>query len=243
MTARGVLGECVEERRKKDREGKTFRSISRLLETSTSSTPTAVLSLSKKKKKSIKVAIITGAGQGLGAAAARLYASHGARVLVADLDGEKAKGVAAEINASGGPGKAAAFAGDVTDAEFAPKCVRAALDAFGGESIDILVNNAGEFFGEAGGRATEFRFSLEREREREKKKRNLFLTLTLLPLLVLFLHPTRSILPLFQATPGTAWPTRSGRTSGTRCSLSTARRPSASSRPRRRLCATPRKGR
>ena len=32
----------------------------------------------------------------------------------------------------------------MTDAEFAPACVRAALVAFGGESIDILVNNAGE---------------------------------------------------------------------------------------------------
>lgn len=116
------------------------------------STPTSLflflfLCLSTPKPK-FKVAIITGAGQGLGAAAARLFASHGARVLVADLDGEKARSVAAEINSSaagGGAGKAAAFAGDVTDAAFAPKCVRAALDAFGGESIDILVNNAGEF--------------------------------------------------------------------------------------------------
>ena len=66
-------------------------------------------------------------------------------MLVADLDGGKAESVAAEINnAAGGAGKAAAFAGDVTAPEFAPKCVRAALDAFGGESIDILVNNAGE---------------------------------------------------------------------------------------------------
>jgi 3-oxoacyl-[acyl-carrier protein] reductase len=89
-----------------------------------------------------QVAIITGAGQGLGASAARLFASHGARVLVADLDGPKAEGVAASIRAGGG--HAASFAGDVTDPAFAPACVRAALDAFGGGSIDILVNNAGE---------------------------------------------------------------------------------------------------
>ena len=101
--------------------------------------------LFKTKPKTKKVAIITGAGQGLGAAAAHLFASHGARVLVADLDGEKAKSVAAEIT-SAGVGKAAAFAGDVTDAAFAPACVRAALDAFGAESIDILVNNAGASF-------------------------------------------------------------------------------------------------
>ena len=130
-----------------------FRPISRL----STSTPTSFsLSLCLKKKKNetktkIKVAIITGAGQGLGAAAARLFASHGALVLVADLDGEKARSVAAEINAAG-VGKAAAFAGDVTDAAFAPKCVQAALDAFGGESIDILVNNAGEFSSKEGRR-------------------------------------------------------------------------------------------
>ena len=88
-----------------------------------------------------QVAIITGAGQGLGAAAARLFSAHGARVLVADLDGPKAEAVAASIRAGGGT--AAAFAGDVTDPAFAPACVKAALDAFGGGSIDILVNNAG----------------------------------------------------------------------------------------------------
>lgn len=97
-----------------------------------------------------KVAIITGAGQGLGAAAARLFASHGARVLVADLDGPKAAGVVGEIRAAGGD--AASFAGDVTDPAFPPACVRAALDAFGGESIDILVNNAGERIWERGQR-------------------------------------------------------------------------------------------
>ena len=56
-----------------------------------------------------QVAIITGAGQGLGAAAARLFAVHGAAVLVADLDGGKAAGVVADIKAGGG--KAASFAG------------------------------------------------------------------------------------------------------------------------------------
>ena len=117
--------------------------------TISTSTSTLILKKPKKTKNLSKVAIITGAGQGLGAAAARLFASHGAVVLVADLDGDKARSVAAEINsAAGGVIKAAAFAGDVTDAEFAPKCVRAALDAFGGESVDILVNNAGEFSNE-----------------------------------------------------------------------------------------------
>lgn len=67
-------------------------------------------------------------------------------MLVADLDGEKAQSVAAEINKTG-VGRASAFVGDVTSPGFAPECVRAALDAFGGGSIDILVNNAGELRG------------------------------------------------------------------------------------------------
>lgn len=79
-----------------------------------------------------------------------MFASHGAKVLAADLDGAKADGVAAEIRAAGG--QAAAFAGDVTAPDFAAACVRAALAAFGGDSIDILVNNAG-VQGGAGGRA------------------------------------------------------------------------------------------
>jgi NAD(P)-dependent dehydrogenase (short-subunit alcohol dehydrogenase family) len=38
----------------------------------------------------LQVAIITGSGQGLGASAAKLFAQHGARVVVTDLDGAKA---------------------------------------------------------------------------------------------------------------------------------------------------------
>ncbi len=46
-----------------------------------------------------QVAIITGSGQGLGAAAAKLFAQHGARVLVTDLDGGKAEQVLAGLAA------------------------------------------------------------------------------------------------------------------------------------------------
>lgn len=41
----------------------------------------------------MQVAIITGSGQGLGAAAAKLFAQHGARIVVTDLDGAKAEQV------------------------------------------------------------------------------------------------------------------------------------------------------
>lgn len=41
----------------------------------------------------MQVAIITGSGQGLGASAAKLFAQHGAKLVVTDLDGSKAEQV------------------------------------------------------------------------------------------------------------------------------------------------------
>jgi len=49
-----------------------------------------------------KVAIVTGGGSGIGAATSKLLASEGAAVCVADLIGERAEQVAAEISAAGG---------------------------------------------------------------------------------------------------------------------------------------------
>lgn len=40
-----------------------------------------------------QVAIITGSGQGLGAAAAKLFAQHGAKIVVSDIDSQKAEHV------------------------------------------------------------------------------------------------------------------------------------------------------
>ena len=83
-----------------------------------------------------KAAIVTGSARGIGRAAAELLCSHGARVLVNDLDGELAEDAAAQID-----GETAVFAGDLT-AEGVPEAlVRAAVDAFG--RLDIVVNNAG----------------------------------------------------------------------------------------------------
>src|ERR1044071_4536636 len=86
-----------------------------------------------------KVAIITGAARGIGRACAELFASHGARVVLSDIDEEPAQAAADSVKAAGG--EALAVAGEVTAAEFGPRIVGAALDAYG--RLDCLVNNAG----------------------------------------------------------------------------------------------------
>jgi NAD(P)-dependent dehydrogenase (short-subunit alcohol dehydrogenase family) len=91
-----------------------------------------------------KVAIVTGGGSrgpgiGTGRAAAILFARHGAKVLVVDLD-EDAAGVTVEaIRAEGG--EAVAFRADVTAADDCAAMARAAASRWG--RIDILDNNVG----------------------------------------------------------------------------------------------------
>ncbi|MCB8942225.1 MAG: SDR family oxidoreductase [Ardenticatenaceae bacterium] len=86
-----------------------------------------------------QVAVVTGAGRGIGAAAARLFAQHGAKVVVNDLNQEPAEEVVAQIKAAGG--EAVAVAGDVTEAGFPERLMETAVSTYG--KINILVNNAG----------------------------------------------------------------------------------------------------
>lgn len=86
-----------------------------------------------------QVAIVTGAGQGIGAATAKLFASHGAHVVVSDLDAKKASDVASEIVKAGG--SAIPNAGNVMDKDFGERVVKAAVDKWG--KLNIIVNNAG----------------------------------------------------------------------------------------------------
>lgn len=83
-----------------------------------------------------KVAIVTGAGSGFGAGIARTFAREGARVAVADINGEAAKTVAGEIGDA-----AVTVTGDVSCADGIGTIVDATVAAFG--SPDIVVNNAG----------------------------------------------------------------------------------------------------
>lgn len=86
-----------------------------------------------------KTAIITGGGQGIGLSIAEKFLAHGASVLVADIDGDKAAEAIASLVQAGGD--IAAHSCDVTVESDQSAIVQAALDRFG--RIDILVNNAG----------------------------------------------------------------------------------------------------
>jgi NAD(P)-dependent dehydrogenase (short-subunit alcohol dehydrogenase family) len=86
-----------------------------------------------------KLALITGGGGGLGAAMARGFVRAGARVIVADVQLEKAQAVADAIRAEGGQAWAEAL--DVTDRAATQRFAEAITARLG--PIDILVNNAG----------------------------------------------------------------------------------------------------
>jgi len=85
-----------------------------------------------------KVAIVTGAGQGVGQGIANVLAREGAKVVVADLNGERAKMAADLIKAKGG--EAMAQAVDVLNMEKVMAMVGATLKTYGG--LHILANNA-----------------------------------------------------------------------------------------------------
>ena len=86
-----------------------------------------------------KVAVITGASNGMGAAEARLFASEGAQVILADLLEKEGQEQAAQIRSSGG--KAIFEKLDVTLESQWDLLVHKVVERFG--SLDILVNNAG----------------------------------------------------------------------------------------------------
>lgn len=86
-----------------------------------------------------RVAIITGAAQGLGRVIARRLAEEGARVVIADVQAEKVKRAAADLERETGQ-RFLSFAGDLSQAGVADAMVTMTLDEFG--RIDTLINNA-----------------------------------------------------------------------------------------------------
>jgi 3-oxoacyl-[acyl-carrier protein] reductase len=83
-----------------------------------------------------KVAVVTGAASGFGEGMAKRFAKEGAKIVVADLNGDGAARVAREIGA-----EAIAVTVDVSKRADVDAMVKAATDKFG--RLDILVNNAG----------------------------------------------------------------------------------------------------
>ncbi len=86
-----------------------------------------------------RTAIVTGAGQGMGRAVAAALGEMGARIVVNDLNVEKANQTSEILRQSGV--EAIANEADVTDADAVQTMVTQSLNRFGG--IHILINNAG----------------------------------------------------------------------------------------------------
>jgi meso-butanediol dehydrogenase / (S,S)-butanediol dehydrogenase / diacetyl reductase len=83
-----------------------------------------------------KICIVTGGASGIGLAAVKLFAKHGASVVIADVEAEKADRVAKELGA-----QAVAFACDVSQSSQVSRMVDGVAAKWG--RIDVLVNNAG----------------------------------------------------------------------------------------------------
>lgn len=90
-------------------------------------------------KLSDKVAVITGAGSGIGKAIAKRFAAEGAKIVAADVVGDRVQEVVAEINAA--HGTAIAIVADVSKVQDVEAMIDTAINQYG--RLDVLVNNAG----------------------------------------------------------------------------------------------------
>ena len=88
-----------------------------------------------------RVALVTGAAGGIGAATARLFAEHGAHVVVVDVAAERTTTTVADITAAGGDAE-----GIIADV-LAPEDVARVRDQVLGDHgrVDVLVNNVGHW--------------------------------------------------------------------------------------------------
>lgn len=103
-----------------------------------------------------KVVLITGGAQGQGAAEAMLLSSHGAHVVIADVNKEKGVALAERITGDGG---SAEFAGIDVTSQSDWESVESSLRKERGR-LDVLINNAG----------IAYRFGLMRTSEEDFRK-------------------------------------------------------------------------
>src|SRR5262249_23975544 len=87
------------------------------------------------------VAIVTGGGGGIGRSISETFAAHGARVVVAERDGQRAADTVKAIQERGGVALASVV--DVQEKDQVAALTEAALRAYG--QTDVLVNNVGDF--------------------------------------------------------------------------------------------------
>jgi 3-oxoacyl-[acyl-carrier protein] reductase len=88
-----------------------------------------------------KSVIVTGGSKGIGKGIARVFAGHGAKVLIVARHLKDAEAAAQELSKAGGT--ASAFAADVTKLSDMEAMAKAAVDRHGG--LDVLCANAGIF--------------------------------------------------------------------------------------------------
>lgn len=93
----------------------------------------------EKLKLDERVAVVTGGGQGIGAACARALGEAGAKVVIAELQPERAEACAAVLTELGIQAEAAPL--DVTRSEDVDRVAAEVIDRHG--RVDVLVNNAG----------------------------------------------------------------------------------------------------
>jgi len=86
-----------------------------------------------------RIAIVTGGARGIGKGIVQAFVDEGARVLIADLNGEGAASTAAALSA--GSGRVKSLRVDVADPQGGESMVAHCVSELG--RVDILVNNAG----------------------------------------------------------------------------------------------------
>ena len=91
------------------------------------------------KKIKNKVALVTGATSGIGEACAKLFAEHGAKVVLSGRNTEKGKNIEREICEKGGDAKFINC--DISNEEQVIKLISSTIETY--NALDILFNNAG----------------------------------------------------------------------------------------------------